>query len=288
MFDALVKRFNPVLICHDCSATDIQADVILFFDNTSSHHIKIDGIESHSALKVEYMSDPHQTEVKGVYRSTNTPVHKLGREQRCRRALDRGVTAVISPVKEGFYKYLASLLPDVDLWYFPPAPWFKSPDLPIVNRLPEVLGNGATQDGGLGCYDFRKWAYSQQEVRFVPHAINSKTTKGYSYNYLLQKYAGALALSEFYPVPKYFEIPRAGCICFAQHHAEYEELGFKDMESCVYVTPSNFITRLRDFRSDIKNYQYIADNGMKLMENYTADKFAEFIDGKTQNIICGL
>ena len=287
MFNALISRFEEVQkVTSNCSAQDIEADVILFYDVHSSHHIKIDGVQSHSALKMEYMSDPHQHEVRGMYKQYNIPVHKLGIGQRLVRAFfDRGVEFIISPVREGYFKYFSPILgeeiAEKALVYFPLAPSFEPCEIPISVREWKVLGNGATWDGGIGAYDFRRWAFQQEYIHIIDHCItNTLTPYGKDYGKFISRFAGALALSEFYPVNKYYEMPFAGCLTFAQYHKEYEDLGFRDYETCIYVNKDNFEQRVKDFLycGDETEYAKIASFGQSLMEQkYTAKHFADFI-----------
>jgi hypothetical protein len=98
MLMAVIHRFSeerPMQhITKSCSAKDIEADVILIYDIHSSHHIEIDGLAEHKAIKYTYFNDPHQEEFKGQYRG-GPKVHKLGAEERVRRALLRGVDYII-------------------------------------------------------------------------------------------------------------------------------------------------------------------------------------------------
>ena len=291
MLYAVIKRFDSVFhVNSDCSAQDIHADVILFWDVNSNHHIRIDGIEKHKALKIEYWSDPHQQELKGVYQKYNMYVHKLGAIQRVNRARLRGVSYVISPVKNAFYEYFSPLMnAEKMLWYFPPAPAFEPCRIPIFDRKPEILANGAYWGGDdIGAYEFRKWAFKQPVISFVEHCVKNDTTpKGSDYIKLLSQYAGGLALCNVFPVVKYFEMPLAGMVVFAQYHREYEELGFVHYRNCVYVTKDTFIKRVKDFKDNIAKYQCIADSGRVLIQNnYTAYHFANFIYEKCEKELC--
>jgi hypothetical protein len=286
MFDALVTRFETQHVTADCSAADIDADLIFFFDPHSSHHITIDGIRNHPAIKMEYWNDPHQVEVEGMYKSTGLNVHKLGHEQRLRRADARGIDFIVSPVKYAFYRYFKPFWSDADidkrLLYFPTAPSFEPGKTPLNKRMHEVVANGATWGDEINRgYTFRRWAYKQEYVFPVPHTVkNKKTPKGENYGAYLETFAGALALCDVFPVVKYFEIPMAGCVCFAQFHEEYHELGFNDLQNCIFVNAANFEKRVRHFleAEDITLYQDIATAGRKLIENnYTAKHFANFI-----------
>jgi hypothetical protein len=107
---------------------------------------------------------------------------------------------------------------------------------------------------------------------------NPSVPRGLDYPNLLIRYAGALALCDTHAPPKYVEIPMSGCVCFAQYQKDYERMGFKDLESCIYVTKENFKDVINDFKNNVEDYQCIADAGRKLIEeNWTADKFADFI-----------
>jgi len=286
MFDAVIDRFETgVTVTRDCSAQDIDADVIFFFDVHSSHHITIDGIDKHPAVKMEYWNDPHQEEIHGQYIGTNETIHKLGAEQRCRRAQERGIDNIVSPVKyafyESFWKYLGSDAEKM-LLHFPPAPSFESISTPLNKRKHAVLANGATWgDNKNKGYEFRSWAYGQPYVTAITHCVrDDKTPSGENYHNLLSQFSAALALCTPFPVVKYFEIPLAGCLCFAEYHKEYEELGFREMESCIYVDKHNFKKRINEFLNapEAKHFQDVATQGRMLMEQrYTARHFADFV-----------
>ncbi len=283
MLDAVIEKFRPHLITENCNAQDIDADAILFWDVNSCHHIKIEGIEKNPAIKIEYMSDPFQKEVTGIYQRYKMFVHKLNAEQRIRRALERGVSHIICPVKSGYFRYFAPILgnnlAEEMLWFFPPSPWFDPGNGKLTERKQTVLANGSTGDAQ-GAYDLRTWAFKRPGVTLVKHFISDPSTPmGSKYGEFLKEWAGALALCDLYPVVKYYEIPLAGCVTFMQYHEECEGLGFKDHESCVYVNRENFDTRVKDFLADVPSYQKISDAGKNLMkENYTARHFANFLE----------
>lgn len=286
------KDISVQHICQDISAKDIEADIILFYDIHSNYHIIIDGIEKHSAIKYEYFDDPHQTEVTGRY-SDGTPVHKLGAQPRCQRAIARGVSFIISPYYDAYFRFLAPYLngraKDM-LINFPISPdisLFNYRHKGLVHREPTVLANGATAgDGSL--YEFRKWAFCQRKVTLVPHSLkNSNTPTGEQYpDMLLSRYAGVLALADWQAVPKYFEVPLAGCVAFMQWNSDAYRWGFRDHQNCVFVEESNFNERIDHFLNHIIDYQDIASMGRELVEhNYTAQHFADFIYNHFQSQI---
>ena len=288
---ALIDEFEEVQHIHsNCSAKDIEADVIIFYDVHSTHHIIIDGIRKHKAIKYEYMNDPHQTEWFGIYTTTGQRFLKLGVGGRVNRIYDREIDFIICPSQEQFYKFFSPYLSDSEiekkLVYFPMTSKVVdfNPDLRMRER--KVLANGCLWSyPWFACYDFRQWAYQQSNVEFVEHFVKDNSTPfGKEYLRFLSKYAGALALCDKYVCPKYLEIPAAGCVCFAQWRKEYEDMGFKDYESCIYVDKKTFSSRIRDFYNSmetgkrIDEYQKIADAGRKLIQdNYTPQCFAKFI-----------
>jgi len=278
MFNALVQRFEHTqFIKQDCNLEDLDdSDLIFFFDPHSSHHIQIGGIEKHPAYKMEYWNDPHQKAMEGIYKSTNQPVKKLGRDERVRRAEARGIDTIICPVRDFFLECFPEMKDK--LFWFPHAPK-AAPLWPYSERKKEILGNGATWGGYNNGYDFRKWAYEQPYVEAKKHWIVDKSTPmGSEYRDFLSEYAASMALCSVMPVPKYYEIPAAGCVCFAEHHQEYEDLGFVDFESCVYVNQDNFRMRALDFLKSPAEYGDIAFNGYKLMvDRYSANHFADAV-----------
>ena len=288
MLDSILNTelFEVQSITESCSAWDIEADVIIFYDVNSKHAIEIDGVDKHSALKIEYMSDPHQKEQRGFHKQYNMKVHKLSGEQRLLRAFDRGVTKIICPVRDGFYKYYEPILGDkVDdlLWWHPLAPWFD-PIEPSMTRSGSILANGATWDGGIGCYDFRRYLFSKydSQISFVTHFVqNAATPSGKDYPELLKGYMAGLALSDFYPVNKYFEMPMAGMVTFVQAHPEYSELGFNHWESCIYLNRYNVKEQFALYNeillTDPEVLLNIAKRGQEIVQRFSAKNFVSWL-----------
>lgn len=266
-------------ITHDCSAQDIEADHIVFFDIHSSHHITIDGIAKHKATKFEYFNDPFQPDSEGQY-NNGPKFKKLGAEARSRRANERGVEYVICPYQKLYYQFIHPYFEGELIWFpVAPRPRVQAPKL-LKNRRPEVLANGHTFRGwpGFRLYNFRQWAHQQKDVTVVPHTVQADTPSGGDYQTFLSQFAAALALCDTHPCPKYMEIPLAGCLCLAQYQFEYRVLGFQDGHTHIYVTRKNFLEVVKDVKRDPAAYQAIANNGRSLVLNHwTARHFAERI-----------
>jgi len=286
---ALISRFSEgggtvVELCHDDYIALEPADVIIFYDPHSTHHAIIDGIEDHPAVKYEYFDDPHQREMLGVHNQTGQHIHKLGARQRIERALDRGVSFIICPYYNAFYRFLAPYCVNEQpqLVHFPISPdvtLFSQRSVPLIDRRLSVLANGSVNTAD-SLYDFRRWAFCRPNVTRIEHSVRANSTpSGIQYpDELLAKFAGALALADYQAVPKYFEMPLAGCVTFMQWNHDAYLAGFRDYVNCVFVEKSNFDERIKHFLNHIIDYQSIADQGRRLVElNYTAQHFAQAI-----------
>ena len=141
--------------------------------------------------------------------------------------------------------------------------------------------------GDMNCYDFRRWAFNRLQIETIHHAIRRENApKGMDFGNFLSRYAGVLALCDWYPVPKYFEVPLAGCVSFVQWHDEMEELGFKADINCVCVDKGNFDVVTWAFLEDPSKYQEVADSGRRLVESkYTAEKFADWLHARFTEIL---
>jgi hypothetical protein len=280
MFMAVLERFAPVQrVTASCEAATIEAEAILFYDVHSTHEIEIAGIEKHHAVKLEYFNDPHQPEQVGQYR-TGQRFHKLSAVQRCDRARRRGVRYVICPYREGFERYLAPYAGDLELWWHPVAPANRRQKVsPLWTRRPEVLANGHLWPGenGFRPYAFRRWAFDRPGVTCQRHSVDGGGPSGPVYQGFLETFAAALALCDEYVVPKYLEIPLAGCLCLCQMRAEYREMGFEDGINCFAVNRSNFDQVIQAVRDEPQRYQTMATAGRELALQYTADRFADWL-----------
>jgi hypothetical protein len=279
MFNALIERFGDVQhITQDCNYKEIEGNIIIFYDIHSSHFINIEGIEKHGAIKYEYFNDPWQQEFTGTYQN-GLEVHKLSPQQRSERAKRRGVSFIICPYENLYYRFIYPHFGDKLVW-FPIAPSLERfkpvSGSPITQRIPKVLLSGNAWLGELGFkpYDFRRWAYKQPE----PEKIEKDIPVGLEYPKFLSTYAGSLALCDTHICPKYSEIPMAGCVCFAQKLFDYHKMGFEDGKNCIYVTKGDFSKKIKDFEANIEDYQVIADSGRQIMESkWTARHFADAI-----------
>lgn len=292
MFLALQDRFDNIQhINTNCSADEIEADVILFYDVHSSHHIIIQGISKHPAVKIEYFNDPHQTEFRGYYQD-GLAVHKLDAKQRSLRAQARGVRYIICPYREGYNRFIAPHIGDsAKLIWFPVAPpseLFRGSDKSLIHRTNETVMNGHSNPGNYkDYYKFRNWASKQAYITNYAHCLlDDQTPRGGQYGAWLSQFVASVASCNFYPIPKYFEIPLAGCLCLAQYHKEYEELGFEDGKTCLYVNEQNLQDVCNEIKKEPAKFQSIANAGRNLvLTRYTARHFADHIYNKVKETL---
>jgi hypothetical protein len=284
-FFALKNRFDTQDIVGNADMRTVNADVIIFYDIHSCYNQNLKFLDQHKAIKYEYFNDPHQTDDCYVQRGTRVGVKKLGAKKRVDRALDRGANFIICPQKNVYYSYLAphlGYLADKMLVWFPTAPKNMNEGLtPLVHRKQEVILSGHLWggEGSFRPYATRYLFAKMPEVSYVRHCIlNPDIPQGADYQKFLSGYAAAIASCDTQVVPKYFEIPLAGCLCLAQFHEELYELGFRDFENIIYINKDNAKTIIHDIKSHLPDYQKIATAGRELVaNNYTAQHFAEFI-----------
>lgn len=289
MWEALQDEADETThINFDCDAKDIVADRIIFWDIHSSHHIEIKGIEKHPAIKFEYLDDPHQTNCKLAFRN-GVVLHKLGAQQRILRTKKRKIDFIITPYLEGYFKYLSFWGSEAKVLWFPPAPkvdYFTDRYKPYEERVSEILASGATFANGHTFYDFRKQLFKSPNVSYIAHLNiikDEQTTnisRGKNYPNFLANYQAAIAACETYAVPKYFEIPLAGCVTFMQWNWDAFALGFRHKTNCIFIEPNDYELWFKEFKNDPMAFKHIALAGQKLVENkYTAKHFAKFILG---------
>jgi len=279
MFQSVCAQFPTAQhITESGDASDICADVVLFFDVHSSHHIQIDGILEHPATKIEYFNDPHQEDTEGVYRQTGQKFHKLGAKNRVERARFRGVTHIICPYRSGYDKYIRPLADDMVHLWMPVSPMLRRASVPpLAVRRPEALLTGHLWPGkpGFTPYETRRQAAKAEILTVSDHACNTDVPKGRVYQAYLSQFAGIMCLCDVYVVPKYIETLLAGSLCFCQWHDEMSEMGFRDGINCVVVDKDNFEGKVRHFLDHVSEYQDIASKGRELaVEEYTSDVFA--------------
>ena len=216
---------------------------------------------------------------------TEVYVKKLGAKTRTLRALGRGVDFIICPYSGLYYQYIAPYLgSDAEdmLFWFPPAPSHKRFKLrlrPLKQREHKILANGSTW-GGEDAYKFREWTYKQPETFFVKHtAKRQDVPKSGDYGNFLAKFAASIAACDTRIVPKYLEIPLAGCVCFAQDQEDYRRMGFRDLKNCFFINQDNFKNRTNAFLNAVPGdvyYQKVAKEGRMLIEQkWTAECFAD-------------
>ena len=284
MLDALLESpdWDSIQIVAEGCDIDDDVDVIVIYDIHSLYHAEFPNLSEHKATKYSYFNDPHQEDMKGTYRD-GTAFSKLGAKNRCERAIQRGVDFIICPYTEGFEKFLRPHLGingDHMHFWFPVAPKVQEFDhVPLVKRKQGILGSGHLWRGieGFRPYKFRNWAYRRDHVDYVKHFLNDdRVPCGNMFLEFLSKWQAGLALTDWYVVPKYLEIPMAGCVCFAQRHVDYYLMGFIPKRNYIEVNERNFDGYMSHFVENVEEYQPIADAGRELiLNNFTNVHFSK-------------
>lgn len=281
MFLALAGRFDTSHIRADYDISNLDTDVIFFYDIHSDHKVNIKGVKEHPAVKFEYFNDPWQKTHNFRY-PNGKEVLKLGAIERCKRAQERGIDRIVCPYEGLYKKFLAPYIGEEKLLWLPVSPSplrFADADRPFVDRKREIplTGHLWQGDDDFKPYEFRRWAVKQNGALVVQHTSNSSTS-GLNYGDFLSQYIASLALCDTHIVPKYFEIPMAGCLCIAQKHEEYEKLGFENNVSCVFVDEHNYVQTLEKVKNEPENFEEIAGKGKELVDSkYTSKHFADKI-----------
>lgn len=134
-------------------------------------------------------------------------------------------------------------------------PWAIDPtvfrDLETKRRY-DIACMGALTEGK---YPFRRqvrvWLETQRELRlFGKKRVKGRGGSdhdGEAFNQALNRVRSAFTCASAmrYLLMKYFEIPGAGALMFAESIPDLEALGFRDGEHFVAVTPENFSTLMR-------------------------------------------
>lgn len=137
-------------------------------------------------------------------------------------------------------------------------------------------------------YNFRREVTQMGCCVYVPkpNTHNENPILGVNYWKLLNNFRAGLACVTTASVLKYFELPMCGLLTFMEvtEDNQVADLGFKDMENCVYIDKGNYKERIRAFIDDPDNpkWKEIAYRGRRLvLENYEnrvqVDRFIDFL-----------
>jgi hypothetical protein len=126
----------------------------------------------------------------------------------------------------------------------------------------------------------REWMLRESDLKFYKKSrvkgLDGSDHDGTAFNQALNTCRAAFTCSSsmHYTLMKYFEIPAAGTLLFAEKTDLYEAMGFEDGVHYVAVTPNDFREKITLYLS--KNYndvvEKIVENGVDfIMKNHTWD-----------------
>lgn len=152
-------------------------------------------------------------------------------------------------------------------------PWFV-PDHWITHCKIDCRGQNNIAIFGAqhhDAYSVRNWCRNFPFVENNPFSgVENKVLSGEEYILKLQSYDAAIAAgseaSEYrLTMPKYFEIPAAGALLFAQRTDDLEKLGFRHKENCLFFTQDNFEQIAEEYLNNPEGYLQIRSAGRELI-----------------------
>lgn len=250
---ALIKEFDPIII------TDIftyklfknRLDYILSMEpGWAAPFIKFD---SHAHKKViVFVSDPHKKVdwLEEYVESSN-------------------INFILSYYDRPFWFHF----PNFDRDKFIHFPW-SVPDQFIISEtdLENKREKGLHLFGGVksDAYELRRWCKSFDFVNGHSNSgVENKVYNNADFYMSNRNYDSIIAAGSLSPkyqlvTPKYFEIPAAGALLFAQNCEDLHELGFNE-SNCVIFNKEDFIEKAQDYLSKPESYKEKKINGTKLI-----------------------
>jgi len=236
------------------------ASPVLELTRTSGLREKLSGIPSYI-----FYSDPHSGKWREDYFLNN--------------GLDYVLTFYNGPIRYHFRK-----IPPNKLVHFPwsvPDQWVGNSPIRFNGQSKICCFGGSKSDA----YVVRNWCRTFDFVEsFANSGVENKIMTDDEYiDWLSQKDAAIAAGSDSVKyrltVPKYFEIPAAGCLVFAQHTDDLGLLGFKHNENCIIFDRSNFKELAKEYLAHPQDYLNMRRGGRELIrERHTVSRRMDFLE----------
>lgn len=252
--DAFIEKFDPIIIGSQKSYEHHKEQLEYIFSYTPGGRapmIEFDIEQDHTICA--QLGDPHSDVTRRE-------------EYIIRNDVDYVLTQYYAPFKRHF-----SRLDEYELIHFPwamPEEFIVDPDS-ITPGEAELVVLGDT-GGARSPYETREWC---SEFPFVkdPHrdVFENKTYSGGEYYEWLRNFEAVVAANSLaddfrYVTSKFFEIPAAGALLFAQYSEDLERLGFTD-ENCIIFDKENFEDEARAYLESPEKYLSVRREGAKLI-----------------------
>lgn len=253
--ERFIKRFDPVVITgqreYDRRAEELEHIFAFGVRNKKGPTLEYDINLNQTVLM--FASDPHD---RSEY------LHDYIRENE--------IDYVLTP----FYNPFLYHIPGIDEERLVHFPW-PVPDKHIINPdAIEYHGDEAVHISGAsgsGAYELRDWCRNHPDV--AEHAnsgTQNKTMTNSEYYMWLRNFdasiaAGSLCEQWQYVVPKYYEIPAAGSLLFAQYCEDLDRLGFDDSNCIVFHSKEDFKKKIEAYLDAPEEYLERRKNGAGLI-----------------------
>ena len=263
-----IDRFDPVVLTtqrlYERKAAEL--DYIFAFGARNNKGPTLDYLdEDHSILL--FASDPN-TEPEWLYEY----IHRYDIER------------VLSPVYDPFFEWMPQLEEEL-LEFFPwavPSEFVVAPDEVRFRDNEEIHLTGAS---GSEVYEMRDWCRRQNYIvdydnsghqnRVFDHEEYYKWLR----NFDCMVAAGSLDPEWQYLFGKYFEIPAAGNLLFAQYSEDLSRAGFTDDNCVIFGSKDEFESEAQRYLSDPESYLETRKRGAELIrENHTVSHRIDEVD----------
>ncbi|MHC4622304.1 MAG: FkbM family methyltransferase, partial [Planctomycetota bacterium] len=163
-------------------------------------------------------------------------------------------------------------IPPERIIHFPwaiPEHWVGDDPIRFRGQSKICCSGGAASEA----YALRNWCRGFDFVESCSNSgVENKVMTDAEYvEWLAQKDASIAAGSDSpkyrLTVPKYFEIPAAGSLLFAQHTDDLERLGFRHMENCIVFDRSSFEKLAGEYLAHPEDYLKIRQAGRELIRS---------------------
>ena len=147
----------------------------------------------------------------------------------------------------------------------PPYP-FRKKIITDNNNLIDKLEHPGYFDNKV--HDIIGGKFYQHVSSYKGGIVTSATKKG-TFEYIGAGGYDPAYFKEFnlnYTLAKYFEIPACGVVPFIEHTEDLEELGFKDEQNCIIVTPDNYLDKIQ---SHLENKALAQEAKRFVLEKHT-------------------
>lgn len=179
---------------------------------------------------------------------------------------------ILSPYYDPFLYHL----PDIDEKKLIHFPW-AVPKKHVIKKENIVFKNSdkvyMTGASGGDIYKFRDWCRKQPEI--VDYATSGHQNKVYTneeYYRWLREFdsmvvAGAHSQKYQYLFAKYFEVPAAGSLLFAQHVEDIQRAGFNSSNCVLFNSKEEFKTKIEEYQNDPRSYMDKRRKGVELISS---------------------